>query len=65
MAKETYEVAGSNAVRGHAPGAEFEAAFSAADKAYYVNGGHLKIVTPSKGEKPASDKGGDTKEKQS
>jgi hypothetical protein len=64
MAKETYKVTGSNAIRGHEPGEEFEADLSAADKAFYVNGGHLSTVTQSKGEKPASHPGGDTKEKQ-
>jgi hypothetical protein len=63
MAKETYKVTGSNAVRGHAPGDEFEADLSAADKAFYIDGGHLTTVTRSKGEKPAPHTGGEQKEK--
>jgi hypothetical protein len=62
MAKETYEVSGSRAIRGHAPGETFEADLSAADKTFYVDGGYLKIVTRSRGEKDASHTGGDSKE---
>lgn len=62
MAKKTYEVSGSHTVLGHAPGEEFEAELPATKEGFYLAGGHLKIVTPSKGEKPASSTGGDTKE---
>jgi hypothetical protein len=64
MAKKTYEVSGSASVLGHEPGEQFAAELVTEREQFYLRGGHLKIVTPSKGEKPASSKGGDTKEKQ-